>query len=153
MTHELSIDPASGALRVAGLAAPVVAGQAKAEIAQLLAPFAKGDRDHRNGYAWLSFTGLAFGGYPCDLALCFFEDRLVELSWNVTLPDAPEENGWPSRQAIDDELWFVRQVLEAQLGRSLDKTAFDWGRVWSAFDPKGLIAANGLRYRQSPQYR
>lgn len=146
------MDRASGALRIGGLTTALAAGQSKAEIAELLAPFARGGRDHRNGYAWLNFQGLAFGGHPCALALCFFQDHLVEASWNVSLPDAPLENGWSNRVAIDQEVRFVRQALTAQLGRPPGVAAFSWGEVWSLFDPKGFCAANGLRYRQSPRH-
>jgi len=153
MAHDLSIDPASGSLRLSGLTAGISPGQTKVDVQPLLVPFARGARDHRNGYEWLNFGGLSFGGYPCTLALCFFEGRLVEASWSVSLPDAPMENGWPSRAAIDDEVRFVRKTLTEQLGQSPDVAAFSWGRVWSTFDPKGFLAANGIRYTQSPQYR
>jgi len=153
MPHDLSIDPITGALTITGLAVALSAGQAKAEIVSLLASCARGGRDYRNGYAWLNFGGLAFGGAACDLALCFFEERLVEVSWNVALPDAEMEDGWPSRQASEDAVRFVRQVLTTQLERSPDAGAFSWGRVWSQFDPKAGLAAHGLRYTGSPQHR
>lgn len=151
MTHDLSIDPASGSLRISGLTALISAGQTKADIEPLLAPFARGGRDHGNGYAWLDFGGLSFGGYPSGLSLCFFEDRLVEARWGVSLPDAPMEGGWPTRQAIDDEVRFVQRILTEQLGRSPDAASFGWGQVWSMFDAKGFLAAHGIRYTQNPQ--
>jgi hypothetical protein len=147
----LSIDPASGALRIGGLTATISAGQKKADIEPLLEPFARGVRDYGNGYEWLNFGGISFGGYPCGLALCFFEDRLVEASWSVALPDAPMEGGWPTRKAIDDEVRFVQKVLTEQLGQPPHAAAFGWGKVWSAFDSKGFLAANGIRYAQNPQ--
>src|ERR1700679_2992520 len=102
MAHDLSVDPPSGALRISGLSTDISAGLKKADIERVLAAFARGGRDHGNGYEWLSFGGLSFGGYPCGLGLCFFEGRLTMAKWNVSLPDAPMEGGWPTRGAIDD---------------------------------------------------
>ena len=58
------------------------------------------------------------------------------------------DDGWPTRQAIEEELAFMRKALSAQLGIQLGKrdARFPWGRVWSTFDPKGFQASTGLRY-------
>ena len=55
MAHDLSIGPASGSLRIAGSTADISAGQMKADVASLPEPFARGGRDHDNGYEWLNF--------------------------------------------------------------------------------------------------
>ena len=147
MHDALDIDPESGCLRIAGLA-PIGAGAAMSDVANALAQRAACARDHGNGYAWLYFKDLSFGGRPCHLGLCFLDGRLVEASWSVTLPDsAPGE--WPTREEIDEEIAFVRAVLGELLGRPVSNGhwRFGWGEIWSEFDPKGFSAAHGLRYR------
>ncbi len=66
-------------------------------------------------------------------------------SWSVQLPNAPMDGGWPTREAIDAEVSFVRDVLANEM--SLRTGVTPWGAVWSCFDPKGFLASNGLRYR------
>jgi hypothetical protein len=144
----LDIDPDSGCLRIAGLA-PIRAGADMSDVANALTHHAAGERDHGNGYAWLYFRDLSFGGRPCHLALCFLHGRLAEAGWSVALPDAAPSGEWPTREAIDEEIAFVRAVLGETLGRPVadGHWRFQWGEIWSAFDPKGFLAANGLRYR------
>ena len=55
------------------------------------------------------------------------------------------EGGWPTRDAIDKEVAFVRDILAR--GGLIRK--FGWGEVWSGYDAKSFIASNGLRYRTS----
>ena len=68
----------------------------------------------------------------------------------VELRDAPKDGGWPTRQAIDEEVAFVRGIL-TQDGLNIDDDPkkFNWGEAWSSFDAKGFLASNGLRYRLS----
>jgi hypothetical protein len=124
------------------------AGQSRRAVERLMAPQVKGRRDFGNGYAWLDLEGLSFGGQPAWLSLCFHRGRLSAANWSVGLPGAPE--GWPTREAIDEEIAFVRSVLAQKIGfASRDGSmTFPWGEVWSLFDPKGDLAASGLRYRR-----
>lgn len=119
--------------------------QSKLEVEPQVAQLVKSSRDHGNGFEWLYLTGLTFGGQPASVGLCFHLGRLEEASWSVQLPDAPMDGGWPTREAIDREVAFVRDAL-ARAGLN---AKFDWGEVWSSFDSKGFIASNGLRYRTS----
>jgi hypothetical protein len=148
MAHELLIDPATGALELTGLAR-LGAGSRKAEAEAALAPLAKGERDFGNGYSWLYAAGLALGGAPASLGLCYFEGRLTMATWSVDLPDAPAEGGWPTREAIDAEVDFVLGELRRQLGRGFarDEESFAWGWAYSSYDPRGDTASSGLRYR------
>lgn len=144
-TNGLTIDRATGALRVGDVT--LAAGADMAE-AKALEPFWAGARDHGNGYAWLYFDGLGFGGRPCGLGLCFRDGRLDQASWGLAAADAGDD-AWPDREAIERETEFVRAVLRDQLGRpfSTGEERFAWGEVWSLFDAKGFSASSGLRYR------
>jgi hypothetical protein len=144
--NELTIDPATGALGF-GDGVTLTAG-AEMAAAKALEPFWAGARDHDNGYAWLYFDGLGFGGRPCNVGLCFRDGRLDQASWGLVAPGA-DPDAWPDREAIDRETGFVRAVLREQLGRSFStgEERFAWGEVWSLFDEKGFAASSGLRYR------
>ena len=60
---------------------------------------------------------------------------------------APTYGGWPTRDAIDREVAFVGETLVREMGISTGRMS--WGEVWSHFDAKAFIAANGLRYRRA----
>jgi hypothetical protein len=104
--------------------------------------------DHHNGYVWDMFRGLKFIGYPCGIAVCFHFDRLTEIHFGVSLPGAGLENGWPTREAIDQEVEFVRSTLSDVFSVSFESGSqrFKWGEVWSMFDQRGFMASSGIRY-------
>jgi hypothetical protein len=143
METKFTIDPQTGSLGVGEVRLRPL--QSKSEVELQVAQLIKGSRDHRNGFEWLYLTGLTFGGHPASVGLGFHAGRLEEASWSVQLPDAPTEGGWPTRDAIDKEVAFVRDNLAHD---GLDKR-FSWGEVWSSFDAKGFMASNGVRYRTS----
>lgn len=147
MIQEIVIDAATGALRI-GTLATLGAGAAMAEAAAALAPFALGERDFGNGYTWLAFRGLSFGGRPCALSLCFLHSRFAEASWGVEMADGAADGSWPTREECDLEIAFVRAILREQTGRAFAKGSerFAWGELWSSYDPKGGGAGHGLRY-------
>lgn len=119
--------------------------QTKDLIEPLVAHLHGGSQDHGNGFEWLYLRGLTFGGQPAGLSICFHKGRLEQASWSVQLPDATTEGGWPTREAIDCELSFVRETLARDM--NIHAGQMPWGEVWSSFDAKGFMAANGLRYR------
>lgn len=119
--------------------------QSQATAEPLVADWLTGSSDMGTGYAWLHLQGLTFGGHSAGLALCFHDGRFEQASWNVDLPGATLEDGWPTREAIDEEIAFIRGILVADMGLEPGRTP--WGEVWSSFDAKGFIASNGLRYR------
>ena len=146
MGTQLTIDAQTGSLSVGGVRLQPL--QSKSEVEGQTALLVKGSRDHGNGYEWLFLGGLTFGGQPASVDLCFHDGRLEQASWSVQLPDAPMEGGWPTREAIDKEVAFVRGTL-AQYGLNIgdNPKKFSWGEAWSSFDAKGFLASNGLRYR------
>jgi len=148
MGTEITIDPHTGILGVGDLRLRPL--ELKSEAEPQIAHLVKWSQDHGNGYEWLYLGWLTFGGQPASLGLCFHDGRLEQASWSVQLPDAPIEGGWPTREAIDREVAFVRKTL-AQDGLSIgnNPNTFHWGEAWSSFDGKGSIASNGLRYRPS----
>lgn len=148
METQITIDPQTGTLGVGGVR--LQPSQSKSEVEPQIAELVKGSRDHGNGYEWLYLDGLTFGGQPSSLGLCFHDGRLEQASWSVQLPGAPMEGGWPTREAIDDEITFVRDILTNQgLNVAKNPGKFSWGEAWSSFDAKGFIAHNGVRYRPS----
>ena len=145
MTTPFRIDPETGIIRI-GDAVVLKPHQTAAMIEPRVADWLTRSSDMGNGYAWLHLQGLSFGGHPAGLALCFHDGRLEQLSWNVDLPGAALEDGWPTREAIDEEIAFVRGILTADMGLRPGKTA--WGEIWCDFDAKGFLASSGLRYRR-----
>lgn len=147
MPAAFSIEPEGGAIRL-GQCVRLTAFQRRRQVAPLVASWQIGERDFGNGYAWIDLGGLAFGGQPANVSLCFAFGRLEQASWGVRLPDAAPDGGWPTPEAIDEEIAFVRAELARQLGLAsigADST-FGWGVVWSLFDPKAGLASHGLRY-------
>jgi hypothetical protein len=138
---DFSIDPHTGNMLI-GHDVRLTPKQDKASVEPLVARFFARSWDHGNGYEWLFLQDLSFGGRPTGLALCFHDGLLGEASWNVDLPDANADS-WPTREEIDEEIAFVRKTLK-DMGLATGHTR--WGEVWSAFDPKGDLAANGIRY-------
>jgi hypothetical protein len=145
MVQEVSIDPTSGMVHIGNVGA-LSPWQDRANIVSLLNPFASGSRDHGNGYEWLYFKGLLFDGFPCALGLCFRDGWLEQIGWSVTLPEAPKDANWPTREQSNREVKFVGAVLDKQLGHRWRTERFAWGQVWSCFDEKEFSASNGLRY-------
>jgi hypothetical protein len=143
-----SIDPASGSIRVQDRAL-LARGQEKEAALAKVGDLVSDTRDYTNGYEWLYLRGLSFGGEAATLALCFLNGRFVEASWSVQLIDAPIESAWPTREAINSEIAFVRGVLA---GMDVPPGEAEWGTVWSRFDAKGFLAANGLRYRSEQSH-
>lgn len=140
--------PADGSVRIAGCPLVLAKGLAKAVAAEQLSQFYRSHIDHRNGYEWLFFQGVSFGAYPCGFALCFHRGHFTEMHFGVALPGAKLEGDWPTREAIDQEISFVRGELTRQLAPPFQSGLehFSWGRVWSQFDEKGGKATAGLRY-------
>ena len=147
-TAALSINPVDGSVHIAGCPFVLAKGVAKAVAAEQLSQFYRSKIDHRNGYEWMFFQGAAFGAQPCGFGLCFHDGRLTELHFGVSLPDAPLEDGWPTREAIDQEISFVRGELARQCARTFQSGLehFSWGVVWAQFDEKGGQASAGVRY-------
>jgi hypothetical protein len=121
--------------------------QKRTQIEPLVAEWLSGERDHGNGYAWLYLRKLTFGGQPATLSICFHDGQFEAADWSVQLPDAPMKTGWPTREAINNELAFVRATLLKEM--SISPGQQTWGEVWSDFDQKAFMAGNGLRYRHS----
>jgi hypothetical protein len=149
MNADLSFDPGTGAICI-GDTTRLTAFQKKSTVQALVSPWVGGSRDLQNGYEWLQLRGLTFGRHPAGLSLCFHHGKLISVKWGVSLPGAPTEGRWPTQQAIDQEIAFVRQILAVLFQTELITGAleFSWGAVWSTFDSKGFLASHGIRYRQ-----
>lgn len=144
----LTICPKNGSIRISGNPAVLAGGMAQDQAVAALATLFCSSVDHKNGYEWFTYGGVSFGGEPCGFGLCFHEGRLTQLSFGVSLPGTKLEGGWPTQEAIDEEIAFVRRELARQLDRPFrsGEERFPWGVAWSQFDPKGFQASAGVRY-------
>ena len=149
MSPALTIDCADGAVTIDGCSFVLTKAASRADVTKHFAEFYRSQRGDPDSYEWLTFEGVSFGGQPCGFSLCFHEGHLTEMNFAVALPDETSEGGWPTREAIDQEIAFVRKELEKQLSRSFKRgeVRFAWGVVWSQFDQKGFQASAGLRYK------
>jgi hypothetical protein len=148
MHPSLSFNSNDGSIHIASVAQPITQGMQKEVATSLLEAFFRSHTDHGNGYEWLVLQGLTFSTQPCGLSLCFHLGKLQSAHFGVALPNAPRESGWPTREAIDAEISFVRQALAQSFSRSFStgQEQFSWGAVWSVFDAKGFQASSGIRY-------
>jgi hypothetical protein len=140
----LTIDRDSGGILLDG-ALEIEPGARSIDVERRVRDLIVRSRDHGNGYRWLDLDGLSLGGRPAWLSLGFHHAVLEQVDWSVSLVGAASEGGWPTRDAIDAEIAFVRVTLTEDMG--IVPGTQPWGEVWSHFDPKGFQAANGLRYR------
>lgn len=142
---ELVFDPNTGAISIEGYAITLCSGMTSNTVLAALSSCHRNSINHQNGYEWLSFDGLSFANHPCALSICFNNGRLTEMHWGLKT-SAPE--GWPTREAIEQEVAFVRSALKEIFSRpfSSGRETFPWGQVWSHFDPKGFLASSGVRY-------
>ncbi|TDU30755.1 hypothetical protein DFR24_0109 [Panacagrimonas perspica] len=138
-----------GAVQIEGCAVRIEPGLTKAAAANAFARFYKSAVDHKNGYEWIYLDGLSFGGVPGAMALCFHEGLIREINWSADAPGGQLEDGWPTQEAIDREIAFVRRVLAKLMGEKTfsGHRKFAWGELWSTFDAKGFTASSGLRYK------
>ena len=150
MYADLSIDPATGTICI-GDTVRLIASQDKSSVQALASQWLGGSRDLQNGYEWLQLRGLSFGKQPAGISLCFHDGKLMSAHWGVSLPGAMLEEGWPTQQAINQEIKFVRKVLVAMFQTELTDggLVFPWGTVWSRFDLKGFSASHGVRYSET----
>jgi hypothetical protein len=148
MEPSIQFETSSGVVSIEPLQIHLRAGLPESVALLGLGTLLAGVTDHGNGYKWLRCRGLTLFDRPCGLAICFHREALTELHFGVALPDAVLEGGWPTRSTIDKEVAFMRAQLGTVFSRSFSKgeEAFDWGVVWSCFDPKGFSASTGLRY-------
>lgn len=138
-----SIDRETGIIRL-GDGVRLGHREHKAMVEAQVKDLVDGSRDHGNGYEWLHLHGLTLGGRPTGLSLGFQNGLLEQASWSVQMADREPEGSWPSRDAIDAEIEFVRRTLADEWG--IRAGSFPWGEVRNGFDAKGFQAASGLRY-------
>jgi hypothetical protein len=148
MAPPFTLNPSDGSASVAGYTICLGKGLFREEAALVLKPLFRMANGFGNGYEWLSFHNVTFGGSPCGFALGFRDGQLTEIHFSVMLAGAEMQEGGPTRQAIEHELAFVRKELRSQLGVEISEGAahFRWGSAWSMFDPKGFQASSGVRY-------
>lgn len=144
----LSISAKDGSIHIEECALVITKGLVRDVAADKLSQFYVSNIDHKNGYEWLRFNGVSYGGQPCGFSLCFLHGEMAIMNFGVSLPNMKLEDGWPTRETIDQEISFVRKEMAKQLGRTFQygPERFSWGVAWSSFDAKGVCASAGLRY-------
>ena len=148
MLPTLTINPADGSIHVSSTTLPLSKGLERVKAVAALSQHFRSDIDHGNGYEWVLFKGVSLGGIPAAFSACFHNGLLTEVHLGASLPTLKLEDGWPTRESIDEEVAFVRGALAAQLGCELTSghARFSWGEVWSKFDAKGFLASAGISY-------
>lgn len=148
MAPSLTIDPLNGFMRIAGCNLVIAKGLTKARAWAGLEHLHRSSVDHGNGYEWLAFDGVRFGGQPAGFSLGLHLGAVEQVTIGVSLPEAGREGGWPTQRAIEQEVGFTRKELSRQLSRPFDsgQEHFAWGVAWSLFDQKGFLASAGIRY-------
>lgn len=148
MLPALSIAPDDGVIRIQGLDQVIRPGLAKAVAMAAFAALYRAHIDYRNGYEWLAFHRVGFGGRPCGFSLCFHLGLLEQLHFGVSILGMKSPQGWPDRDASEREIVLVRGELRRQLQRDFRSghEQFSWGAVWSVFDEKSYQASSGLHY-------
>jgi hypothetical protein len=146
--HEIEINAQTGAVRIGGLDIALEAGLPRDAAAAALASYLHANRDHGNGYEWLNFRGLLFGGKRAAMSVCFKAGHLQELNWNVELRSDPSDTSWPTPAENEQETAFMRKTLSAALKRSFSsgEERFAWGVAWSLYDKRGDTTSSGIRY-------
>jgi len=148
MLPALTIDPEKGTLSISGCALSLSRKLPRDEVLEGLSPYYSESLDHYNGYQWLSFEHVSFGGQPCGFSVCFHNDALEAVHFGVSLPNDELESGWPTLATIHNQVAFMRTELKKQLRRTLvdGSLTFAWGVVWCRYDQRGFMASAGLRY-------
>ena len=144
MLTPFAIAPKTGDILLGGIIS-LEPKQAKDLIEPKVLDLLGSSRDHGNGYEWLALQKLSFGGQPAGLSLCFYNGQLQQATWSIQLPGARVEDNWPTQEAIEAEVTFVKKTLSEEMGLFVGQQA--WGEIWSVFDQKGFIASNGLKYQ------
>ena len=148
MSTSFRIDPATGSVLFDGTEAAVLNNASKDSIAAALSKHLKSVQDLGNGYEWLYFHDLSFGGKPATISVCFFQGKVRELRWNTNLRPNAADNSWPTRDECNKEIEFVLGVLRSSLSRRLSNGSekFPWGLVWCEYNERDGFASSGLRY-------
>jgi hypothetical protein len=143
----LSLD--DGSIQIEGCALKLAAGVGRVAAVNALGRYYSGNREQNDGSEWVYLQGLSFDGAASGMSLYFEQGALLEMNWSVILPDAELDGGWPSQEAIDEEIAFVRKALGRlkRAGSFSGREKFGWGEVWSEFDAAAFSASSGLRYK------
>lgn len=151
---ELTIALENGAAQIDGFQQPLLAGLSIAIARSELDPVLHRHRDHGNGFEWLDFHRLAFGGWPCRLSACFQEGYLVDMIWWISRT-WPYDDPWPSERELSEQLETLRRTLQAQLLRPFQGASerFVWGDVRPHYQYQTGAAQVALRYQSGTLHR
>ncbi|WP_428313055.1 hypothetical protein [Hydrocarboniphaga sp.] len=143
---------ADGSIQIHGSALKLGAGVSRVAAVAALGRHYSGNRELKDGGEWVYLQGLSFDGADSGMSLYFEHGALLEVNWSVILPDAELDGGWPSQEAIDQEIAFVRAALGKlkKRGSFSGRERYAWGEVWCEFDAQAFSASSGLRYRTRP---
>lgn len=103
--------------------------------------------DMGNGWIWLRIKNISNSGYFFNMSIAFKNQILKELNFIVSdkkFDLNPNWSDWSEKEELK-KLKKYQNWLKKEIG---NKREFDWGQIWSDYDPKGGFSSIGLRYNE-----
>lgn len=114
-------------------------------------------RDVETGYFWYYFDSLDFNKYKIVISICVFGDSLEQIYLNTWSDnDAKTWDDWTEKkemEVFDRNNSFMRE-LSGEKGKKKNtlypqwSVSYDWGTLWSVYDPRSASSFAGLSYRK-----
>ena len=103
--------------------------------------------DMGNGWIWLRIKNISNSGYFFNISFAFKNQILKELSFIVSEKKFDLNPNWTDWSEKDElkKLKKYKNWLNKEIGENRE---FDWGQIWSNYDPKGGFSSIGLRYNE-----
>lgn len=113
-------------------------------------------RDVQTGYFWYSFDTFSWEGYQIHISICFYGDKLEHFhinTWEDT--DAKTWDDWTEKKEMavfERNNSFMRKLSGEKGNKKKDpypqwNAVFDWGTLWSVYDPRSASSIAGLSYK------
>lgn len=101
--------------------------------------------DMGNGYVWYDVPETEILGKTLIFRMCFYNGTLDFLSFALVDPElyGKSWDDWSEEKEILCAS-HTREWLEKN-GYKIGK--FNWGEVWTGYDPKGGLGGGGVRYK------
>ncbi|MDM1508968.1 hypothetical protein HX082_06105 [Myroides odoratimimus] len=114
-------------------------------------------RDVNTGYFWYGFNHFDWEGYQVRISICFFGDRLESMYiYTSDDRDAKTWDDWSEKkemEVFERNNSFMRKLSEEK-GKKKNSPypqwsiAFEWGTLWSVYDPRSASSISGLSYKK-----
>jgi hypothetical protein len=103
--------------------------------------------DMKNGYKWIYIKNLKVDQKYFVISLCFYRELLESILF-IPQDHAFDLDSTGNFFNMDDEQEKLKRFntwLTSEIG---DQRKFNWGEVWTEYDPKGGFSSIGLRYEK-----